>query len=414
MTRRLIAACLIVTVLCTSMAAPVSAAEDDSVWVELLETETVDDSGSNAFSYSTKAIISIPTPMELRCSDVEMLITYIPGTVPDSVQFLARGEYRNLTILEIVPGLARIYGGTPAYYFDELQFVFNRNSTNQTSVQILSCRIRSVARQHFEASGQVYMYNTYYPFSTYIEYPGIETANHNVNSTTQIRIDVTDWAKYDMLTIWGTADYVALQSIQATIDVVGLPITVSYMSNIETNEWTDWTVDASGDTGAAVSMPHYNGKIFYCIEIDVSEVDPALSDNPLHLYMTGVFQAYSGFIFNCEYVNGSIIVADTSGASWWTKFTTFMTELFSPDSPEADDFSSEMESQGAVMDDMVGQMDTVEKPDIEDVNVDAGAYVDSEAMATTGQVMNEFMMNEMVLTMLLIAASVGLGAFIVF
>lgn len=429
MTRRVIAVCLTVAVLCASLAAPVSATESDNgTWVELLETAFVNGGKHNYFDYTTTKTIEIKTPTNMRICKIDMLMTYSVGAMPTKVEFYNLNGWASLTVKEIGPGLARIYGTVRSTFYSSVQIRFTRTATTTTYCELLSCKVSRINTQEFVADSTAYLLG-----ATYNQGQPATSPLVDVQKTEQIRIDVNDWMKFDEITIWGSVENLPLLSIRATVGTKGLPITVSYLNAVTSGSESDiyysdegqyfgeeGSVDFYGDYGSSgegetITVDQHLGKYLYCITIDLREIDRTITSSPLYVYMTGITSAHTQWYFTLQYVNGCIILPDTSEATWWTRFTTFMAGLFGSDKQdEADEQSATIESQVSGLQDAMDEMDAVTKPDIGEINVDAGEYVDPDAMTATGNILNEFMANEFVLTMMLIATTVGLGAFIVF
>lgn len=314
---------------------PVNAAEN-SAWLELLETSTVNDSGQNWFKYAGTATVSIPTPSSMRLTKIDMLITYPANTAPTKVEVSYNGTFYNLQMYRIDANTSRVFGDIQQNFYSDVRIRFTRSSTTSTYLEILSCRVSQVVNQEVQAQAQVFVGDTYYTTNSHIEIAG-----NGVSDTaySQIRIDVTDWMKFDTVTIWGSATTMALNSVRATISTVGLPFEMSYIESLVTGESSDFTNrytytenysggggygNGYGDINTAME---YNGKILFCITIDLTGVDRTLTSAPLYVYLTGVYSGLYGYTFNCQYVNGSIIVPDKSDAGWWTWGKNMLTSL---------------------------------------------------------------------------------------
>lgn len=400
------------------MAAPASAAEE-SAWVELLEYSTVNDSGSNWFRYNGTATVSIPTPYSMRLAKIDMLLTYPENTAPTSVEVIYNGVSYALGMWRINSTTSRVYGIIHNNFYTDVRLKFTRGGTSTAYLEILSCRVSQLVTQEAVANAQVFVDNTYYPTATNIEIPGDSDPKYaNINSDTTIRIDVQDWVKFDRLTIWGSASSLAVSSIRVNVGTLGVPFTVSYMTNVTSNEWSEWVTDYGGDTGAILTNPHYYGKSLYCVDIDLTGLDRTYNYNgspyPMFIYLTGTFPADSGFTLNCQYVNGSIIVPDKSEVTWWNKFTTFLTDLFGGDASEADEFGSIMESQAGAMQDAVDELDQVTKPDVEDLDVSLDQYMDADAMEPVNGVLGAIFGNNIVVSMFLICLTCAFVSYALF
>ena len=340
--KKLVSLALIVSLIFV-LAVPVSAAEE-TAWTELLEYSTVNNSGSNWFRYTSTTTVSVPTPYSMRLTKIDLLITYPSGTAPTKVEVTYNGTYYPLEILIIDNNTARVYGSIQQNFYSDVRIRFTSSSTSVSYLEILSCRVSQIVTQEVQADAQVFVNNTYYPTGTSIEVPGNDVSD---TASSLIRIEVYDWMKFDTLTIWGSASTLGLNSVRATLGTSGLPFEMSYIQTLATGESADYTYrytytenysggggygNGYGDINTAIE---YNGKILYCITIDLTGVDRSYgydgNSYPLVVYLTGVYTGTYGYTFNCQYVNGSIVVPDKTEVTWWNKFTAFMQGLFDPD-----------------------------------------------------------------------------------
>lgn len=424
---RRLALALALAVLLTAVVPVTAQAAEDSAWYELLEFSTVNDSGCNWFRYSTTATVSIPTPYSMRLTKIDMLITYPDNTAPTNVEVFYNGTYYPLEMRRIDANTSRVYGAIQNNFYSDVRIRFTRGNSATAYLEILSCRVSQLVTQEVPAQAQVFVDNTFYSTGN-----NIEVAGNDISDTAyaQIRIDVSDWMKFDKLTIWGSAATLGLTSVRANVGTVSLPFEMSYIQTVATGETTDYTYrytytenysggggygNGYGDLNTAIE---YNGKILYCITIDVSDLDRTYnfggSAYPLYIYLTGVYTGTYGYTFNCQYVNGSITVPDKTDASWWGRFTKFFTELLGGGSTEADGFKDDMQQQGQVVQDAADQIDTVTRPALDDIDVDIGQFYDPDASQQVADLFGQLFSNNLVLTMVMISLMVALAAFIIF
>lgn len=428
MTRKIVSLLAAIALIC-ALAVPVSAAEsDDGTWVELLSQATVNNSGSNYFSYTTSKTITVSTPSNMRICAVDMLISYTAGTLPTKVEFYNGNGWAVLTVREIGPGLARVYGTVRATFYKTVQLRFTRSATSTTYAELLSLKVSRISTQNYVADADVYIDGGYVQQSTAYELPGAYDGHYS--NQNQVRINVYDWANFDQLTIWGSSNMMPINSIRATVGTLGLPIQVSYMDMSSAGS-SDYIT--GGSQGGAVTdgygyvydtwtdtweesneVTDTSGKWLYCVTVDLTGVDRTMAADPLYVYMTGFYDEFYGYSFTLQYVNGTVIVPDTSEVTWWNRFTSFMTELFGGDTYEADDFSSEMESQGAQMDDMVDQMDDVTRPDVNDIDIDLTDVVSNQDVTTYTAPLSALLSNSMFFSMTMISLTLALVAYVLF
>lgn len=425
--RKFTALCMVAVLLVSSGVGLVAHAEEETAWTELLEYSTVNNSGSNWFRYSSTATVSIPTPYSMRLTKIDMLITYPDNTAPTKVEVFYNGTYYPLEMRRIDANTSRVYGSIQNNFYSDVRIRFTRGNTATAYLEILSCRVSQLVTQEVEAQAQVVIDNTYYSTATNIEVPGNGVSDA---AYATIRIDISDWMKFDKLSIWGSVATLGLTSVRANVGTLSLPFEMSYVQTVATGETTDYTYrytytenysggggygNGYGDLNTAVE---YNSKILYCITIDISALDRTYNYNgqayPMYIYLTGVYTGTYGYTFNCQYVNGSIIVSDKTEITWWNKFTKFMEGLFGKSSDKADDFADSAESQKSELDQMNEQLEAVTKPPVEDIETDIGSYIDSEDNATVAGAFQSFASNPLISTMMMITLTVALVGYILF
>lgn len=462
--RKYIALCLALLLLVASgvgVAVPVSAA-NDSGWIELLEYSSVLDNGENWFTIKgTSGSVTIPIQGERRLRKIDMLLWNPTGQRPTSASVTASGSTTTLNVLQIGGNMCRVVGYLPYTWYESVTVDFKKSTTTSQTYEVLSCKVTSLGVQDFVCDASVFVDGKTYSISQTISFVG-ETLAEDVSHLKQIRIDVKDWQKYDSLTIWGSAEQLSIDSIRASVFTSGLPMEINYFQCNDAGEYSGHYFIDDG-TGQSYSVPFY-GKYLFCVFIDLSGVDRTLAE-PLYLYLTGRRNSICDPTFTCQYVNGHVFTADTSGVSWWARFESFMstsftnlrsaistgfsnvgtwiskqtatlkTELvgiwqeiedgfaglpslferyFGQDVPEANDFAQEAESHKSELDQMNGKIEAVTKPPVEDIKTDIGSYIDSEDNATVTGAFQSLANNPLILTMMMITLTVALMGYILF
>lgn len=407
---------LAVVALICALAVPASAAEtDDGTWVELLETGFVNGGSHNYFDYVSTKTISINTPSNMRICKVDILFTYSVGTLPSKVEFYNLNGWASLTVKEIGPGLARAYGTVRSTFYSNVQLRFTRSATTTTYCELLSCRVSRISTQDFVADADIYV-DGLGSFAVGEHVNEVDLDEHYPEELL-LRVNVYDWQKFDTLTIWGSMKDASINSIRATIGTLGVPFEVSYMDMENSGEWMHAVsshYDSINSTSTDASITNWYGKTLFCITIDLRGIDRTKPDSLL-VYFTGDFDSWTGWTFNCQYVNGSIIVPDTSEATWWSRFTKFMSGLFgSEKEDDADDYAGTMESQSQQMQDAVDQMDSVSRPAVDQIDVSVDSYVDPSSMSAAGDIIGAFMGNQLIMSMIMISMTLALASFVIF
>lgn len=405
---------------------PVSAhaAGNESGWVELLEEVSVQSNGENWWTMKgATATLTIPMLTEKRLRKIDLLLWNATGFRPTKAAVTAGGRTTNLDIYAIGSNLTRITGYLPDAFYEQIDISITKSTTTETTYEVLSCKVTPIGVQEFQASGNVYMDGVTFPFGQHIQsklYTG-----GTQNST--IRISVTDWQKYDSLTIWGSADNILFTSFRASYSTSGLPFEINYMQATPSGEWVQVYTDTSGyywpgeyegsweshEDTEGYTITETNGKYLFCITIDLSNVDRTITD-PLYLYATGLFQGHVGYTFNCQYVNGNVNVADTSTVSWWTRFTTFMRELMGVDTTEDEELQQEAQDKTDELGDLNAELESVTRPDPEDIDASLSDFVNDDDLAHFTAGLAPLTNDDLFGTILVMGLSVALLGYILY
>ena len=371
----------------------VFAAENPDGWIELLEISSVQPNGENWFIVKgTETIVPFVLNTEKRLVKIEMLVWHQTADFPTSVSVTANGATTNLTVTKIESNLSRIYGELPNSYYEVLNLKFHKTTSGSAVWEMLSCKVTPVKKADYPCDAELWIRDT----NEFLDTPCDRDIEGNVDSNytvpTQFPVIVYDWKKYDSITIIGSITSFALNSVRASVGDVGLPYEITYTSSNSTGSteesytWADlkhYTYDDSYK-GSIESDTYiyneYNGKVLFNLTIDLTGIDRTVS-HPMYCYFTGVYNEYFGYSVQIVGVTGSVNTADTSSLTWWSRFTTFMEDLFVSDDNSdmienavgqsqevAEDRLGAIAQAGAVIDDLTGVfqyqgvMDTIAFP----------------------------------------------------
>lgn len=402
------------------------AAEDKAkTWIELLETATVNDSGNNTFKLTGRnAILSIKTPQYMRCTKVDVLISHASGQSPNSLKVRYNGGYYILTKMVLDPYTTRFYGeNIPDNLYADVVFEIAQTGTGTAYYQFLSCKVTSLNSNSFKASAYLEVNGKQYQAPYFVEQSqdfGGDYWQHY-----QFPVIVTDWQKYDRIVISGSVGDMALNSIRATINGLGIPYEMNYaVSNTSGTEgtaltWNEikyYTYDESyqgrSDTDLFLHET-YKGKILFSIVLDLAGLDREVKD-PLYCFFVGLANPVYGYSIQIIDVIGEVDIADTSEASWWEKVKAFFNNLLGTDDEGGDEFASEMEEQGAQMDQAVDQMNQVARPSPDSINVSLSGFTDPNASQDISYLMGSVMNEQLVMTPLMILLTLALASYVIF
>lgn len=304
----------LVMALVLSCAIPVSAA-NDSGWIELLESTSVLANGDNWFTISgTSGSLTLTLETEKRLRKIDVLLWHPSGQRPSSASVTAGGKTTTLEVLAIGGNLCRITGYVPDAFYESITVAFKKATSTVQTYEVLSFKVTPIGVQEFVADAEVYFdawgvtdyfstnYNIPFWYDEYGEVP--------VMYEWLARVHVYDWKKFDSLSIWGSATNASIESIRVSIGTTALDYEVNFI-DVEHQD--------SQIYGDILLTPEV-GKYLYNLTIDLSSTDRGSVD-PLYVYFTGSFNSMVSAYFNCQYVNGSVVTADTTQATWkvWAK-----------------------------------------------------------------------------------------------
>lgn len=436
---------LLVVALISAMTVPVSADEGAlGGWTDLLEFTSVNPDGSNLVKISgTEGTFEIMVDPQRRVAKVDLLISYGNGALPTYIGVDYAGSLSKLTVVDLGNNIARAYGNITYAFYASLPITIRKSGTDAAYYDILSCKISTLKVVDSQAHGTL---KRNFSDSSPLTLPAnFQVSGNGATDTYEyklIPVTITDWRKYDYVTLYGSISTMALNSFRASIGNKGLPYEITYMESIptgsdghtddyysynshtltkyydyeseiisdEANSYTDGTVVGSQLTYSTVV---YGGAVLYTVTIDLTGVDRTLSGD-LDCFFTCIASPGLGYAFNVQNASGAVLTADTTSVSWWNRFTSFMTDLFGGDTTEAEQFENEMQQNNNALSDANDQMDAVTKPAVEDVPLDPSIYLDAEGTAQAGQIVQSLLGNELVLPMASITLIVGLAAFIIF
>lgn len=367
---------LLAVALIAVLVVPVSADEgNDGGWIELLESSSVQSNGENWFSVKgSSGEFKISVTPESIVRQVDMLIWHPNADQITSASSLSNGVSTSLTAVYLGNNISRVFGKVANKFYEELHIVLNKATTTNSTFQLLSFRITALQVVDFTATAELRKFwSDDSPLKCPANYSVSGDSAYTGSTVNQlVRVDVTDWQKYDKVTLYGSFNNAALTSVRASIGNKGLPFEISYMESVPTgteslgtfshqfyshtettylsgsSDIHDETSFQEGD-GYGDFLEHsavtFGGNVLYTITIDLTGIDRT-QNTPMVCCFTILENPAYGYAVNVQNVSGSIITADTSSASWWNRFTSFMTDLFGAkeDSGALDDLGSSSDS----------------------------------------------------------------------
>lgn len=393
--------------------APVQAHAEgnEAGWIELLEFSSVQDNGTNRFDIASTGSFSIPIHGSHRLRRVDILIWNPTDKRPNYASVTAGGQTLALDILTIGNNLTRVVGYIPYAWYTTLKVDFKKSSTDIQVYDVLSCKVTGVGMEEFPANAEVYVesygasgfYNTNTAIPFYIEN---SNGYYSDGFPWLARVEVYDWEKFDSLSLWGYAESASIESVSCTLGNSALDFEMNYIDA----ESYEYAVD--GDPTAWETAQW--GTYFYNVTIDLSHVDRTLTSTPLYIYFTGSYDITVWSAFNCQYVNGTVDTADTVAVNWWTRFTTFMSGLLGGNKAESEQFQEEANEKVEELDGLNQELDSVTKPNVDNIDVSLESFVSDEDLALFGESFGMITGDSLIVTMLVMGLSVTLLAYILY
>lgn len=385
----------------------VNAAEDNLV--ELLEYGTVNNSGSNMFQFSTSVTVEIDVPMYTNLRYIDVTFMAHDGVAPTAVYVYYNGNNQGLTVKQISQDVYRAYGNIGGYY-DSVYLSFYASGTQYYTIQ--SCKVSSLKTSFFNASAKfnVQIAGTYFPgtVGTLFESPHFDNSSGYMGIVPyQAEIEVTDTTKYDSVNLQFAVTYLSINSIRCTYGNVTVPFTVNFI-DVNTNETYTYYFNNIGEEFSL----HAYGKYIGSIEVDLSGIDRAAKTNLL-VYFNGDGMSY-GFTINVSSVMGTVYFADTSDATWWHRFTDFMSGLFNPDSSAADEFRDDASNQVGQLEDMNQQLEQIQRPSVDDIEMGVDSYVPQDELTSVSNQFRSFTQHPMILTMTMVSLTIALCGYVLY
>lgn len=407
----------------------VSAADDGSTWIELLESTSITNFGENWFSFTgNKAQFTIPLHTERRLCQIDMLIWHQTAERIQGASVTLGGSSTTLTAVYLGSNISRVYGAIPNGFYEEINVSVTKTTTSSATFELLSCKVSPISAVSFDCSAQLYIQDEklYLDAPCEHEYDGIDNPEYTLG--TQYAVVVADWQKYDSITITGSMDRMSLNSVRANLGTQGLPYEITYTSSNATGSsstyylWQDvkhYTYDDSYQgsiEGDVFTQTEYHCKTLYNLTIDLSGVDRKQTTNLL-VWFTGAYTTTSGYRLQIVGVTGSVELPDTSQSVWWQRFTSFMSGLFSADPEDesaAEDFKEDAEQQRDELDDMNGQLDEVSKPDVGGIQMDVNNYIDAGSSQSLSSALVSLTSNNLIISMMCITLTIALVGYVLY
>lgn len=429
----------LVLVLAVGFAVPASASEfDNTSYTEILDYSFVNGS-SNYVSLSSTTDFNVPLPSNMYYSYVEIIVRSGVGLSGISV------AGTSLTRVSLENNMYRYYGNVGFRLSKELPLTLISSGTH-AAVEFLSIKISRASYDHVPEVGTLYV-NDYTGSHTVKMSSSGNSASYTVpwdyeggDGTTGITtwISVPNWRKYDYLDISFDTSSQTITSISAMFGAVYVPCDLTYLNDAASSgidakgsyivarldlRGLDRTktdslflrFDSTGRTGTATTtLYRVSGYI-------VTDTPSAFS-----IWMRRLQDTVSSSISSLQTsIVSSLSSFKSSMETWFTNIrdnlnTNFqslkdhLTSLFDKDTTDSDEFAASIESQVGQIDDANNALDSVTKPDVDDINVSLDSYVDSEIVSSVGDLFGVFLSGGIFSTMVYISLTLALVSFVLY
>ena len=390
---------------------PVSADELYNPWTDILDLTTVNNAGTNYFAFNKSTTINIDAGYESVVSYIDM-VWFCGYGAPDSI-YLWRNNSSSarlpLTIKRIgTSNFYRVYGNVSGYTLRNFKFDITSNTAYSgtsayRSYEIRSCRIAGTIATYDVGMSYIVSPDPAEEWSKNVCFDPLVDMEYGIATPYTFQIIPDDWALYDYIDILVSTQGATIDSVVVEHNGRAIPFT---------------TTDHGTSYAGATFTSDYDGAIFgdsyTMIHVDLTTIQHSSSISPT-ITVTGFYNNGIWASVGWHSAIGYVRDAERGGVlHWFNQAKEFLTSLFSPADPDADDFCSSMESQAGELQDAVEEMEQVTKPDVDDLDISLDEYMDAADMAPVNGVLTAIFSNDIVVSMLLIALTCAFAAYALF
>lgn len=291
----------LIVIVCVSLVIlllPSSASAESALWIDILDTATMNDSGLNEAVLSSDEssfIMAYNNVLGVYIGSVDILFI----TNDDSPE-LTVGNYE-LNVVEVADTVWRAYGEIRTRTDNvKLKLTYS----NGTYIDIMSFRVMKTRNTRVELTSDVSV--AYSSGDSSFSYPTKTSFTKSVNGQFIVSMALYGSKKFDYLDVELYVEGASFNSISASFNGDVLPLDVSYLYP-----------NTIGDDWVRVG-----------ITIDVRDIVRHDSAATTFLYLNGT--ADSTLVFTIESITGYVLTHETStDVYWWTQLRDWITGSFS-------------------------------------------------------------------------------------
>lgn len=380
MKRYISLACVaLVVIMC--MLSPVSAADLDSEFIELLDYTSVDSQG-NFFYFQSSSLITLKLPSYSQLYYVDVLFA-LEGTSINSVSVLWGNTIQNLTLIPVGSNLFRAYGSVPVGNYLGLDLQFTNNGT-YSYITLLSCRVSSINVNSFDSECYCaiatvdYDRTIHYIPGDEINYRSFTGTNDPLTAAYRLDIYNLDWRKYDFVDYLLYLSVDSVTSVLCEFDGMEVPCSVSYLNNQDalSNDFLILIrVDCRNLDRSKTGVPYVS--ITGNVVIEHSNLVSVMSCNGL------VSQNYNIHFALLRKILDVISIGFVQLNQWIDSQTQAIISALTGDSSAADQMQQEVNQKADELEELSGVMNSVSKPSTESVNVSVDSYIDQNVLTVS-------------------------------
>lgn len=385
---------------------------DNGQLMDVLDYANSNESNVNTTVFYGEGQLNFKLPANMTISYVDIVFQCWGSTAAElqSVTLLRQGSaLTTLTVKHISGYLYRAFGTftTRAFNTVGLKFVTSDSSLVKYA-SIDSFKVGVYSNTSIDVEG--YCSITSDSYSGSIHYVPTDTINYRSwvndesydNSHFDLYIYTPDWSKFDYIDYNIFCDVSDITSIHCEYGGNIVPIEVDYLDNT-----------SMSSAGYGIS-----------VRIDLSNIDrSSYSGNGPILWIDGVLHVGLTNFISVAYIVGHVRYTAQNPVVYWVKnlfyridsgFDSLLDALIG-DTSSADDFNSESAEKNEQLQNMVGVMDTVQRPDINQLDPitqlnNSGADI----AGGIGPILTVPMQNPIILQVLILSLTFALVAYVLY
>lgn len=420
--RRVVTPLLILAVCMSFMVVPAKAAEvDDNSFLNVLDYSSLNQNGNRVDIQAGSNRLTFKLPSQHIISYFDIVITSY--TRPDFFYLDNQGHgLISLNIVSIGSGLFRVYGSAPAWLYNELTFVVESSSSSWIQFEQLYVLTAFESSQFFTVSSG-YIQSLEINEEIYRDPSNPNPAywqgiyGNSVDTEFTLTVVSPSWKNFDYLDYQLYFQCKDITSISCSYGDSIIPVDVSYVDNAsEPKErfYISVRIDLRGirrdkvDKNGVPLLPqlkvtgNFFPNHFAKIQIVNSSGFVVMNDvNPIYSYFRKL-----GLDLNVWFSN--LVSEIRSGVD------SIVDAIFAVNSEDQDDQMSDAASQATEMDDLLGELDEVTKPSLDELPADIDDIIDGNAVSLATGGLAAIMVNPVLNPLFTLALIFSTAAYVLF